>query len=119
VRQRSRVFRRSASGVSAVVLAAGLVVSSIATAAPAGASESMKVELHKLRICESGDNYHLNTGNGYYGAYQFAAATWHALGYRGRPDHAKALTQNRAARKLHSLEGWRAWPSCARAEHLR
>lgn len=32
--------------------------------------------LYKLRMCESGGNYAINTGNGYYGAYQFSAPTW-------------------------------------------
>jgi hypothetical protein len=93
-------------------------VSSVATAAPVGASEPMKVALHKLRICESGDNYRADTGNGYYGAYQFSPVTWHALGFRGRPDHARAVTQNRAARREHARDGWHAWPSCSHTEGL-
>lgn len=32
--------------------------------------------LYKLRMCETGGRYNANTGNGYYGAYQFSAATW-------------------------------------------
>lgn len=36
--------------------------------------------LQKLRQCESGGNYQDNTGNGYYGAYQFSASTWNSLG---------------------------------------
>lgn len=39
-------------------------------------SGSLATWLSKLRACESGGNYQINTGNGYYGAYQFAAATW-------------------------------------------
>jgi hypothetical protein len=79
----------------------------------------MKAELHKLRLCESSDNYRENTGNGYFGAYQFATRTWHGLGFNGRPDQATAATQNRAARKMHSENGWAAWPSCSHTEHLR
>jgi resuscitation-promoting factor RpfA len=115
-------LRPSSSGLvrlSGLALAAGLVASGIATAAPVGAAEPMKVEMHKLRICESGDNYRLNTGNGYYGAYQFSVRTWQGLGFHGMPEHARAVTQNRAARKLHAMEGWSAWPSCARSQHLR
>lgn len=100
-------------------LAAGLIASSVAAATPVGASASMKVELHRLRLCESGNNYRLDTGNGYFGAYQFARSTWRGLGFHGRPDHARAATQNRAARKLHAEAGWSAWPSCAQREHLR
>jgi hypothetical protein len=96
-----------------------LVFSGIATATPVGASETMKHELHKLRLCESGNHYRENTGNGYYGAYQFASSTWHSLGFHGRPDRAKHVTQDRAARRMHRQSGWHAWPSCARTEHLR
>jgi hypothetical protein len=79
----------------------------------------MTADLHKLRVCESGDNYREDTGNGYFGAYQFAPSTWKALGFKGRPDRAKAATQNHAARKLHREAGWSAWPSCSQTEHLR
>jgi hypothetical protein len=104
---------------SGAALAIGLVVSGIATAAPVGASESMKSELHKLRLCESGNNYRENTGNGYFGAYQFSRSTWHGLGFNGRPDQARHLTQDRAAKRLKHESGWGAWPSCSRTEHLR
>jgi hypothetical protein len=95
-----------------------LVASGIATATPAGADESMKTDLHKLRVCESGDNWAADTGNGYFGAYQFAKRTWHSLGYSGRPDHASHSKQTDAAKQLHSEQGWNAWPSCSQAEHL-
>jgi hypothetical protein len=79
----------------------------------------MRTQLHKLRICESGDNYRENTGNGYYGAYQFSASTWRGLGYHGRPDQAPRVRQDRAAKREHQMAGWGAWPSCSRREHLR
>lgn len=43
---------------------------------PAVFSQSLSEWLYRLRICESGGDYQTNTGNGYYGAYQFSAATW-------------------------------------------
>jgi len=104
------------SGV--VALTAGLLATGIVAATPVSASDSLATKLHRLRVCESGDNYRADTGNGYYGAYQFSLRTWHGLGYKGRPDHAKPLMQNHAARKLHAQDGWRAWPGCARAEKL-
>lgn len=112
----STLASRSAAGA----LTVGLVVSGVATASPASAAHSrMDSKLHKLRICESGDNYRENTGNGYFGAYQFSRSTWHGLGFHGRPDQAKHVTQDRAAKRLHRESGWGAWPSCARTEHLR
>ena len=116
MRPSTSVFAKT---LSASALAAGLLVSAVATAAPVGASEGMKADLHKLRICESGDNYREDTGNGYFGAYQFAPRTWHALGLAGRPDRAKRVTQNHAAKRLHKQTGWEAWPSCSQTEHLR
>ena len=115
--RRRTIASRTATGA----LTLGLVISGFATAAPAGAAHhhTIKTKLHKLRICESGNNYHENTGNGYYGAYQFSRSTWHGLGFGGRPDLAKRTKQDRAAKKLHHESGWGAWPSCARTEHLR
>jgi hypothetical protein len=78
----------------------------------------MAHKLHKLRTCESGNRYHINTGNGYYGAYQFAKSTWHWLGYHGLPSKAKAKTQDAAAKKLHASQGWHPWPVCSKREHL-
>ncbi|MGD0741772.1 MAG: transglycosylase family protein [Acidimicrobiales bacterium] len=66
-----------------------------------------------LRTCESGDSYGMDTGNGYYGAYQFALATWWALGYQGLPNEAPAVVQDRAALRLQRISGWSAWPVCS------
>lgn len=69
--------------------------------------------LQQLALCESGGNYQADTGNGYYGAYQFTIATWQALGYQGIPSQAPAALQNQAAQRLQSEQGWTAWPACA------
>jgi hypothetical protein len=73
----------------------------------------------KLRRCEAGGRYNANTGNGYYGAYQFAAGTWRALGYTGLPHEAPPEVQDEAARKLQARSGWGQWPACARRLGLR
>jgi Transglycosylase-like domain len=72
-----------------------------------------------LRKCESGDNYKINTGNGYYGAYQFSAQTWRSLGYSGLPSDASPETQDEAARRLQAKAGWGQWPACSRKLGLR
>jgi resuscitation-promoting factor RpfA len=64
-------------------------------------------------MCESGGNYHADTGNGFYGAYQFDLGTWHGLGYSGRPSDAASSTQDAAARQLQSERGWSPWPACS------
>jgi transglycosylase-like protein len=68
----------------------------------------------KLRACESGGRYNINTGNGFYGAYQFHPRTWRGLGYPGLPHQAPPEMQDEAARKLQSRSGWGQWPVCSR-----
>ena len=67
----------------------------------------------ELRECESSDNYQDNTGNGYYGAYQFLWSTWTSLGYPGRPDLEPAWMQDEAAAKDQAVSGWGQWPACS------
>jgi hypothetical protein len=118
---RSFTTARTRRSISAAALALGLGLTGVVSAAPADAhsSTSLKSELHRLRICESGNNYRLHTGNGYFGAYQFSRSTWQGLGFRGRPDRAPRHRQDRAAKTLHARSGWGAWPSCSQREHLR
>ncbi len=66
-----------------------------------------------LADCESGGNYSINTGNGYYGAYQFSLSTWQSLGYGGYPHEASPAVQDQAARELQALYGWGQWPGCS------
>jgi hypothetical protein len=68
---------------------------------------------YQLRLCESGDNYQENTGNGYYGAYQFSLSTWNSLGLTGLPSAAPPALQDRAAAELQARDGWSPWPTCA------
>ena len=100
-----------------VVAAAALIPTLMPVAASAD-SDTMADQMHRLRVCESSDNYRTNTGNGYYGAYQFDLRTWHGLGYSGRPDQAADKTQDDATIKLHHERGWKPWPECSRKEHL-
>jgi hypothetical protein len=72
-----------------------------------------------LRHCESNGNYADDTGNGYYGAYQFSAGTWHGLGLSGLPSQAPPSVQDQAAQRLQARSGWGQWPSCARVLGLR
>jgi peptidoglycan hydrolase CwlO-like protein len=73
----------------------------------------------QLRQCESSDNYAENSGNGYYGAYQFSEATWTGLGLPGRPDLEPPGMQDQAAIRLQALYGWGQWPACSVALGLR
>ena len=69
----------------------------------------------QLRQCESGDNYQADTGNGFYGAYQFSASTWTGMGYPGRPDQEPPAMQDQAAQRLQARSGWGQWPACSAA----
>lgn len=67
-----------------------------------------------LRHCESTNNYLVNTGNGYYGAYQFDQSTWESVGGSGRPHWAEPVVQDARARLLYARRGWQPWPICGR-----
>jgi len=84
---------------------------------PAGGSVSSGVWAG-LRQCESGGNYADNTGNGYYGAYQFSLSTWHGLGFSGVPSDAPPAVQDQAAQQLQARSGWGQWPACSRRLRL-
>jgi uncharacterized protein YabE (DUF348 family) len=65
-----------------------------------------------LANCESGGNPSTNTGNGFYGMYQFTISTWDSLGGSGLPSEASAATQTALAEKLYSEAGAGQWPVC-------
>jgi Transglycosylase-like domain len=71
-----------------------------------------------LRRCESGGDYSENTGNGYYGAYQFSLGTWRGLGLEGLPSQASPAVQDQAAQRLQARSGWGQWPVCSRRLRL-
>jgi hypothetical protein len=100
----SLVQRGFAAAGIAVVVASGA-----AACTPSGPSGS---QLYALRVCESGNRYSINSGNGFYGAYQFSVSTWRGLGFGGYPHQASPATQDAAVRKLYSQRGWSPWPVC-------
>ena len=68
----------------------------------------------KIAKCESGGNWKINTGNGYYGGLQFSAATWHSVGGPGLPHENSRETQIKYAEILQKRSGWGQW-GCAHA----
>ncbi len=87
------------------------LVMSVAVSGVAHADPSAS-DWQRLRQCESGDNYSINTGNGYYGAYQFDLSTWRSVGGTGYPHQASPATQDALALKLWQARGWSPW-ACA------
>ena len=68
----------------------------------------------RLAQCESGGNWSINTGNGYYGGLQFSLGTWQAYGGTGLPSNHSRETQIAIATKLRDASGgYGAWPGCA------
>ncbi|HVM14100.1 MAG TPA: transglycosylase family protein [Egibacteraceae bacterium] len=67
----------------------------------------------RLALCESGGDWHINTGNGYYGGLQFLPESWFLVGGTGMPHEASREEQILRAEKLLSIQGWQAWPVCS------
>ena len=78
------------------------------TAAPAGSAWD------RLAQCESGGNWSINTGNGYYGGLQFSLSSWRGVGGSGYPHEHSRETQIAMGERLRAQGGWGHWPSCAR-----
>lgn len=68
---------------------------------------------YNLRLCESGNTYSRNSGNGYFGAYQYNIGTWANFAGYARPDLAPPAVQDEKARQTQAARGWRPWPTCA------
>jgi len=67
----------------------------------------------RIAACESGGNWSINTGNGYYGGLQFSLSTWQAYGGSGRPDQNSREAQIAVAERVAAAEGgYGAWPVC-------
>lgn len=70
----------------------------------------------RIAKCESGGNWHINTGNGYFGGLQFAQTTWNSFdapNYAARADLASREEQIDIADRVLASEGWNAWPVCS------
>jgi resuscitation-promoting factor RpfB len=75
--------------------------------------------LASLRGCEAGGRYDRNSGNGYYGAYQFSKSTWANFGGYVYANEAPAAVQDEAATRLYQRRGWQPWPGCTAKLGLR
>ncbi|MFZ3571438.1 transglycosylase family protein [Streptomyces sp. BH097] len=103
---------RTTAVFAGVALAAPLGL--LALAGPAPAADGGVWD--RIARCESGGNWHTNTGNGYYGGLQFSAGTWRAYGggaYAATADRASKGQQIAVATKVQRAQGWGAWPTCA------
>ncbi|MHC5903446.1 transglycosylase family protein [Streptomyces sp. S6] len=108
--------RRPSKATRVVALAS---VTGVAVAAPlmaaGSASAATASEWDAVAQCESGGNWSINTGNGYYGGLQFSASTWAAYGgtaYAATANQASKSQQIQIAEKVLASQGKGAWPSC-------
>lgn len=107
--QRPRGPRTPGFVVASTVLATGATL-----ATPLAASASADVNWDAIAACESGGNWHINTGNGFVGGLQFTMSTWHANGGTGSPTSASREEQIRVAENVKRTQGLGAWPVCGR-----
>ena len=70
--------------------------------------------LEAIAACESGGDPTTDTGNGFYGKYQFTLETWAAVGGSGNPAQASEAEQDRRAAILYAQAGASPWPVCGR-----
>jgi resuscitation-promoting factor RpfE len=94
-------------------IAGALAVAPLALATGTANAES-GVNWDAVARCESGGNWSIATGNGYYGGLQFTMGTWRANGGSGSPQHASREEQIRVAENVLRTQGISAWPVCGR-----
>jgi hypothetical protein len=94
-----------------VVFLVGLALASFALGTGTASAEST-VNWDALAQCESGGNWAMNSGNGFYGGLQFSPATWKANGGTGMPQQASREEQIRVAENVLRTQGIGAWPTC-------
>ncbi|MGZ4618038.1 MAG: transglycosylase family protein [Frankiaceae bacterium] len=107
--RRSRLLKRTGGVTAAAVAAAG--AAGVLAAPPAAAASDPWAQ---VRQCESGGNYSINTGSGFYGAYQMTADAWRSVGFSGLPSNASPAMQDEAARRLYAHYGTTPWPECGK-----
>ncbi|MED7948224.1 transglycosylase family protein [Streptomyces sp. BE303] len=108
--KRNRVRMAVVAGAAVAALpVAGLVTATSASAASVSTWDA-------VAQCESGGNWAINTGNGFYGGLQFTSSTWAAFGgtaYASQANLATKAQQIAVAEKVLASQGPGAWPVCS------
>jgi nucleoid-associated protein YgaU len=111
----SAIIRRALGILAGLALTLGIA---LAGALPAQAATTVWDRVAK---CESGNRWHINTGNGYYGGLQFSSSTWKGFGgltYGSQAHKASKAQQIAIARRVLAVQGPGAWPTCSRRAGL-
>lgn len=93
------------------VAAGAMAVAPIALGA---GTANADVNWDAIAVCESGGNWAINTGNGYFGGLQFSPSTWRSNGGSGMPHQASREEQIRIAENVLRTQGIGAWPTCGK-----
>jgi len=105
--------RQGRRGPTRALLAGGFTTAVVAGSIFATAGTSNAAHgWSRVGECEGGGNPATNTGNGYYGLYQFDRQTWRGLGYSGTANQHSAAVQTQAAERLYAQRGHAPWPRC-------
>ena len=113
---RSTIVKRALGVGAGLALSFGI---GLVGAAPAEAATTTAWD--RVAQCESGGNWKINTGNGFYGGVQFSASTWKAYGgktYASQAHLATKAEQIAIARRVLAGQGPGAWPTCSRRAGL-
>jgi resuscitation-promoting factor RpfA len=111
----STIIKRALGVLAGIALTLGIA---LAGSVPAQATSTV---WDKVAKCESGNRWHIRTGNGYYGGLQFSSGTWKAYGgrkYGSQAHKASKAEQIAIARRVLASQGPRAWPTCGRRAGL-
>jgi nucleoid-associated protein YgaU len=109
---KKNTFTTAARRSLALAAISGAALGGAALAAPAANAASTST-WDAIAQCESGGNWSINTGNGYYGGLQFTLSTWQAYGGTGMPNQASPSQQIAVAERVLASQGWGAWPACS------
>jgi nucleoid-associated protein YgaU len=108
--------RRTRSAALALTVGAAAVTAVVSAPSAAQAAEPGYFSVwERVAACESGNNWHINTGNGYYGGVQFSSSTWagyHGHKYAPQANLATKAEQIQVARRVLAAQGPGAWPVC-------
>ncbi|MFE7650210.1 LysM peptidoglycan-binding domain-containing protein [Streptomyces phaeoluteigriseus] len=113
----TRVDGRAAKARTTAVLAGAALLAPLGLLATGGDAAAADAGVwDRIARCESGGNWHIDTGNGYHGGLQFSPSTWRAYGgaaYAPTADRATREQQIAVATKVQRSQGWGAWPTCS------
>jgi pyruvate/2-oxoglutarate dehydrogenase complex dihydrolipoamide acyltransferase (E2) component len=109
----TRVRARFLRGGAVVLISAAGLTFGVLT----GSAQAAEHNWDGVAQCESGGNWSINTGNGYYGGLQFSQSTWEAYGgleFAPRADLATKEQQIIVAERVLAGQGIGAWPTCGK-----